>query len=265
MTTPTYIADIGAERAAQFAATYTDFHANGIKVHDLGDGRIKFGQDALDLMRDYTPDDNGYITDDDNGLRMWVDGMPCPIKQQHTGPVRARPSTDEIEFDRAEWDAATPAERREWLDNAVWQAIDNAGGGGYHLLDETDWAALDDEPAVDRPAEDTASEVLAALRAEFSEAHASGASSNDITQILDDFLTVRGLPTVLYAKPPAPAVADEFVRHTCRGGRGPSAAIRNRGDHDGGYPSESEIRAHFAPGGPHTAGACGPVCTFGDR
>jgi hypothetical protein len=24
------------------------------------------------------------------------------------------------------------------------------------------------------------------------------------------------------------------------------------------------IRAHFAPGSPHSRGACGPVCTFGD-
>lgn len=24
------------------------------------------------------------------------------------------------------------------------------------------------------------------------------------------------------------------------------------------------IRAHFAAGGPHSAGQCGPVCTFGD-
>ena len=24
------------------------------------------------------------------------------------------------------------------------------------------------------------------------------------------------------------------------------------------------ISAHFAPGGPHARGACGPVCTFGD-
>lgn len=26
----------------------------------------------------------------------------------------------------------------------------------------------------------------------------------------------------------------------------------------------AEIRAHFAAGGPHARGACGPVCTFGD-
>jgi hypothetical protein len=32
----------------------------------------------------------------------------------------------------------------------------------------------------------------------------------------------------------------------------------------GGYPTSREIDAHFAPGGPHTRGDCGPVCTFGD-
>ncbi|MFE2693651.1 hypothetical protein [Streptomyces mirabilis] len=26
----------------------------------------------------------------------------------------------------------------------------------------------------------------------------------------------------------------------------------------------AEISAHFAPGSPHSQGACGPVCTFGD-
>lgn len=32
----------------------------------------------------------------------------------------------------------------------------------------------------------------------------------------------------------------------------------------GGYPTDREIGSHFAPGGPHDRGACGPVCTFGD-
>ena len=26
----------------------------------------------------------------------------------------------------------------------------------------------------------------------------------------------------------------------------------------------ASIKAHFAPGSPHSRGACGPVCTFGD-
>jgi hypothetical protein len=34
--------------------------------------------------------------------------------------------------------------------------------------------------------------------------------------------------------------------------------------HRDGYPTVAEIRAHFAPGSPHSQGACGPVCTFGD-
>ncbi len=40
--------------------------------------------------------------------------------------------------------------------------------------------------------------VLAELRAEFAEADAEGASSNDIVQMLDDFLTERGFESVLY-------------------------------------------------------------------
>jgi hypothetical protein len=51
----TYIANIGPEAAERFAAPLTDFEA-----YDL-------------------PDDDGYITDDEYGLRMWVDGTACNI------------------------------------------------------------------------------------------------------------------------------------------------------------------------------------------
>lgn len=27
---------------------------------------------------------------------------------------------------------------------------------------------------------------------------------------------------------------------------------------------EAAVQAHFAPGGPHAQGLCGPVCTFGE-
>jgi hypothetical protein len=40
---------------------------------------------------------------------------------------------------------------------------------------------------------------IAELRAEFAEAHADSASSNDIVQLLDDWLVKHGQPTVLYA------------------------------------------------------------------
>lgn len=50
-------------------------------------------------------------------------------------------------------------------------------------------------------------------------------------------------------------------------GRQPRQApywVRNRTQRDSGYPTDAERRAHFGPGGPHVAGRCGPVCTFGD-
>jgi hypothetical protein len=47
--------------------------------------------------------------------------------------------------------------------------------------------------------EDDESDPIAELRAEFAEAHADGASSNDIAQLLDDWLVKHGQPTVLYA------------------------------------------------------------------
>lgn len=41
--------------------------------------------------------------------------------------------------------------------------------------------------------------TLTALHAEFAEAMRDDASSNDIVQLLDDFLVKQGLPTILYA------------------------------------------------------------------
>lgn len=52
-----------------------------------------------------------------------------------------------------------------------------------------DWALAQNRP-----------DPIRALHAEFAEAHADGASSNDIAQLLDDWLVAQGLPTVLYAR-----------------------------------------------------------------
>jgi len=41
----------------------------------------------------------------------------------------------------------------------------------------------------------------------------------------------------------------------------PSRAERDRRDDK---ERAAAIRAHFAPNGPHSRRACGPVCTFGD-
>ncbi len=39
---------------------------------------------------------------------------------------------------------------------------------------------------------------------------------------------------------------------------------RSEREQTGGYPTTREIDSHFASGGPHARGECGPVCTFGD-
>lgn len=102
------------------------------------------------------------------------------------------------EVDRGEWDAMTPAERVALLDQSAADHAANYVGWGWHITDPADAAAatVDADP-VRVPA--TGAELLAELRAEFAEADADGASSNDIAQLLDDFITARGLLTVLYA------------------------------------------------------------------
>lgn len=73
--------------------------------------------------------------------------------------------------------------------NAAAQVL---GEHGHHMLAENVRGAQADIEALqeDHP--------LTALHTEFVEAHRGGASSNDIAQLLDDYLTARGYPTVLY-------------------------------------------------------------------
>lgn len=45
---------------------------------------------------------------------------------------------------------------------------------------------------------DVTTEAVLDLYAQFAEEHEGGASSNDIVQMLDDWFTANGFPTVLY-------------------------------------------------------------------
>lgn len=60
----------------------------------------------------------------------------------------ATPSNDTQTIDRAEWDDMTPAERAERLDDMVQTHIGNAGGGGWHIADREDEAAVGYSPSV---------------------------------------------------------------------------------------------------------------------
>lgn len=65
-----------------------------------------------------------------------------------TGPVRVRitveasPSVDEVEIDRAEWAAMTPEQRNQLLEEMTMEAVNNAGGAGWHLLNPDDEADI---------------------------------------------------------------------------------------------------------------------------
>lgn len=64
------------------------------------------------------------------------------------GPVRvevfveANPTTGTVEIDREKWNSMTAKERSDLLNEAVQQAISDAGGAGYQLLDPEDEADL---------------------------------------------------------------------------------------------------------------------------
>lgn len=58
--------------------------------------------------------------------------------------VEARPTTETVEIDRAEWDAMTPADRRALLDDMAEAAMQNAGGYGWGIDNPDDEAATQD-------------------------------------------------------------------------------------------------------------------------
>lgn len=57
--------------------------------------------------------------------------------------IEANPRTEEHEIDRAEWDAMTPALRRDLLESLMDAAVQNAGGYGWHIDDPDDAAATE--------------------------------------------------------------------------------------------------------------------------
>lgn len=67
----------------------------------------------------------------------------------NTEPVRVtirievRPTAEEHEIDRAEWDAMTPVQRRALLDGITEDAVSNAGGYGWTIDNPDDEAATE--------------------------------------------------------------------------------------------------------------------------
>lgn len=73
MTTRSYIAEVG-EQNATFLATQsrTAFLASEYRPRDLGGGRISLSERALGASRELGEEEDGYITEDGEGLRIWI-------------------------------------------------------------------------------------------------------------------------------------------------------------------------------------------------
>lgn len=69
----TWVAEVGEENAHLLATeSRTARLASEYRPHDIGDGRISYSHLALEASRELSPEEEGAITDDAEGLRVWV-------------------------------------------------------------------------------------------------------------------------------------------------------------------------------------------------
>jgi hypothetical protein len=67
------VAEVGRQNAEWLATeSRTARLAREYRPVDLGDGRIEFNPLALDAIRELGEEEEGYITDDGDGLRIWM-------------------------------------------------------------------------------------------------------------------------------------------------------------------------------------------------
>ena len=69
----TWVANVGVDHAEHLAARCrTALLAPQYRPRDLGDGRVEYSADALGAARELSEEEDGAITDDGDGLRVWV-------------------------------------------------------------------------------------------------------------------------------------------------------------------------------------------------
>ena len=73
MTEQRWVAEVGEDNAQWFATeSRTARLAREYRPIDLGDGRLALSARALGASRELGEEEDGYITDDGDGLRIWV-------------------------------------------------------------------------------------------------------------------------------------------------------------------------------------------------
>ncbi|RCW39638.1 hypothetical protein DFQ14_11514 [Halopolyspora algeriensis] len=69
----TYVAEVGEVNAALLAtASRTAWLAPEYRPRDLGDGRVALSELALGASRELGEEEDGAITDDADGLQIWI-------------------------------------------------------------------------------------------------------------------------------------------------------------------------------------------------
>jgi hypothetical protein len=69
-----WVADVGADNARWLATeSRTARLASEYRPRDLGDGRVEYNALALGAARELGEEEDGYITDDGDGLRVWIE------------------------------------------------------------------------------------------------------------------------------------------------------------------------------------------------
>lgn len=73
MRTSSWVADVGVENATWLATeSRTARLAREYRPVDLGEGRISYSYRALGSARELGEEEDGYLTDDAEGLRVWI-------------------------------------------------------------------------------------------------------------------------------------------------------------------------------------------------
>ncbi|MFC5137399.1 hypothetical protein ACFPK1_04095 [Actinomycetospora rhizophila] len=78
-----WIADVGTENAAFLATrSRTAVLASEYRPRDLGDGRVGYDERSLGAARELSEEEEGAITDDGEGLRVWVGDDAFDLEEQ---------------------------------------------------------------------------------------------------------------------------------------------------------------------------------------
>jgi hypothetical protein len=78
-----WVAEVGTDNAAFLATrSRTAVLASEYRPRDLGDGRVAYDERSLGAARELSEEEEGAITDDGDGLRVWIGDDAFDLEEQ---------------------------------------------------------------------------------------------------------------------------------------------------------------------------------------